>query len=156
MPGIGSIWGRGAAGLRSHVRAGTMRTAKAMGRIQAQRVGGRIPRTALMGSGAAWDLSVMTARMLGRGAGRTLNWTGKHPFSATIIGLGITGGLGGIRGAMSSQMATYPVPRTNQPLQGIQGPGYNTWGSPSKGRMQPGNMGATGDLTLAMHKRRHR
>ena len=120
----------------------------------ASRVGG-LPRPAMMTVGGATDLGVMTAKLLGRAAGRGVDFAAKHPVAMTLGSIGGAGGIGVIRGSMASVRAAYPVPETNRALPPVQGPGYSMWAQ-RRGGMAANNLGATGDLTLAMHRGRHR
>lgn len=105
--------------------------------------------------GVATDITALGARTLARVAGRTINWAGRHPYMATAGGLGAMSALGVGRGAMEVGRSMTPIPTIGKSAQS-GGPGYNVWGSPRRGPMQSNNLGATGDLTLAMHKTRHR
>ncbi len=152
MPGI---WGRKIGAATTFMRK--MGNARRLGSHIGKAAGlSRMSRAPLVAAGASFDASIMLSKMMGRMSGRAINWSGKHYVSATVIGLGVFGSVGAVRGAMAQQRATYPVPQTNKALPPVRGPGYNVWGSPRRSGMKSNNLGATGDLPLALHKTRHR
>lgn len=130
-----------------------MRTARRAARLRSMGVVGRAPLVAV---GGAFDVSVLLARSMGRAAGRTFAWAGRHPWIATTTGIAAMGGVGATRGVYAAARNVQSVPPTNKPLPPTTGPGYNVWGGPRMGPMSPSNLGATGDLTLSLHRLRHR
>jgi len=116
----------------------------------------RRTRAALLPATAATDVTTLTARLLARAGGKTINWAGRHPYMATAGGLAAmtTWGIG--RGAYDVGRSMVPIAPMNKAAPQGQGPGYNVWGSPRRGPMPANNLGATGDLALALHKSRHK
>jgi len=157
-----NIWRRMAQAGRNASSTATRAAGGAGGMWRNARLGRKLaqygprPRSALVAAGGAMDIGVQTAKMMSRAAGRGLNFAAKHPVSMTLAGVGTMGGVGLVRGSMAAVRSSYPVPQTNQALPPVQGPGYQTWGKYRGGGMMADNLGATGDLTLAMHKQRHR
>jgi len=109
--------------------------------------------TGAWGLGGTASILRGTTRMAG-GIGKKF-WSAaqKHPYLTTTgvsVGIGIGGG---VRGLMQGIRMTAPGKPQRQRMQPISGPGYNVWAG---NRTNQFNLGATGDLTLALHKTRHR
>ena len=78
----------------------------------------------------------------------------KRPMTTTIIGSLAIGLYGGGKGVNTSMKMMQPVKPQKTMMQPLAGPGYNLWAGPAGGRQF--NLGATGDLTLSLHKTRHK
>ena len=157
---INTLFGKHAGAWRRFRDAGTWRTTKALSRGFGK-LGGKAGRRGIASgalgatAGAAADISVLLTKTAGRLVGKTANTMAKHPLAFTTLGTMGLGGLGAARGAvrMASSMApTYPTP----PRLGRTGVGYETWARPVSKRLSATDVGATGQLTLAMHRTRHR
>jgi len=161
----GNMWGRATAsidkaikgGVGTYARAG-WRTGRKIGQAGAFTSRGQswgvmhgVAGGAFGGAlGAAKRVVSGTARM----TGKIMASAAKHPTSFTLAGIAMAGAYGIGRGLYAAGRMTTPVPPTNRPLPPMTGPGYNVWAG---GRgMSPSNLGATGDLSLALHKTRHR
>ncbi len=148
------ILGKAGAAASRYFRDGSIwRTSR---RIYRRSALTRTTRAALMPVGAATDISALIGRTLARSAGRTINWAGRHPYVATAGGLGAMTAYGIGRGAYDVGRSMVPIAPMNKAAPAGQGPGYNVWGSPRRGPMRSDNIGANGDLVLALHKTRHR
>lgn len=153
MPATSAMFGRLTSAAKWYSKAGIWRTTRAAARVQAR--GQRLPRAALMGAGAAFDVTALLSRSIFRMGMSGVNFAGKHPVIATTAGIGAMGSVGVLRGMYAAGRGMSPIPQRNKPMPVGQGPGYDVWGSPSRGPLQPNNLGATGDLTLALSRTRH-
>jgi hypothetical protein len=84
--------------------------------------------------------------VLGRSAGR--------PAVVTAVGITGAGLVGTARGIYRAAVDRTPHIEYGEPRGSYVGPGYNTWAK-QRG-MNANNLGATGSLSLALHKTRHR
>lgn len=119
----------------------------------AKRVGG-IPVLSGRRLGRAGEIGVAAGRgALGVGAG-VFDWAGRHPYAATVAGLSAFGAVGAVGGMVSVAQNAAPPQAIGPSRTMSTGAGYNTWGTGSRERTQS-NMGASGDLTLALGRMRH-
>lgn len=150
MPGLSSLFGKSGAVLGKVFRGNS----RSVVRNAMQKIGvkwaGRVP---IMTAASAYDATAfLTNRFFRAGARTVSHYAGRSPMAATTIGMGVVTATGIVRGIMGASRAMMPTPLPQRPAPPTTGSGYNIW---AKGGGMS-NLGATGDLTLAAHKLRHR
>jgi hypothetical protein len=108
----------------------------------------------VMGLALPTRIAVKTGKAVFRGTGIVLGQAAKRPMLSTAIGITGAGMVGGIRGGYRAWRNQEPMRDMNSPAQPQVGPGYSTWSKPRG--MGANNLGATGSLSLGLHKMRHR
>ena len=115
-----------------------------------------IPRSIRFASVMGLALPAAATQRTAQLGGLVLGHAAKHPKAATAIG--ITGmGIGGaLRGSYRAAVNAEPQRIYNEQQPATTGPGYVTYGNNKQRGMSANNLGATGALSLALHKTRHR
>lgn len=135
-------------GARSYRGGGFFRTARMAKRMLPK--GLRAPSILM---GGAVDVGVGTSKGLGRGVARLMGGIARHPWAATATGIAAYGSIGAGRGMTQAAGAIGPTLPMVRPLPTISGPGFTTWSRPPV--RVGGPLGATGNISLALYKRRH-
>lgn len=118
-----------------------------------------LPKITSLSAGAVFGATVSTGKGLGKlglWSGRGIfNYATKHPIRATGAGIALATTFGVGKGMYEGGRMLQPQPPSYTRLQPLSGPGYSAWASRGGRRMDSTHLGATGDLTLALRKRRH-
>lgn len=151
MPGLSSLFGKSGAVLGKVFRGNS----RSVVRDSMQKIGVKwAARAPIMTAATAYDATAFLSNRFFRAGARTVSYAGRHPMAATTIGMGVMTTTGIVRGIMGASRAMVPTPLPQRPQPPGGGPGYNIISS--RGGMQPNNLGASGDLTLALGKLKHR